>query len=216
MDRLKLWMPRKQDASYGSHSPPPSSTLTTPPRSYADLATGGGIAYRDVAATSYVTALDAITAEGWVRHQSRHPSLAMPLSQRVMSTALPDVDYITPGDPDVAYVTPIDVQVRLKAAQYAAGKKFDSGKAPVGQAFLGYFRKAVEAVARISEYGANKYAVAYSEQNWRKVDNAKGRYLDALVRHTAAHAAGELLDPDSGHPHMAHAAWNALALLELE
>jgi hypothetical protein len=97
----------------------------------------------------------------------------------------------------------------------SSGKKYDAGKAPLAQGCLGYFRKALEAVATVSAYGAKKYKVAYSEQNWRAVDQARGRYLDAMVRHAAAHAAGETDDPESGLPHLAHAAWNALALLEL-
>ena len=100
-------------------------------------------------------------------------------------------------------------------SETTGGKKFDQGKAPIAQGCLAYFRKALEQVAQISAYGAKKYSVAYSEQNWRSVDGASGRYLDALVRHVAAHAAGEVNDPESGLPHLGHAAWNALAVLEL-
>jgi hypothetical protein len=35
------------------------------------------------------------------------------------------------------------------------------------------------------------------------------------MRHLLAQAAGEINDPESGLPHAAHAAWNALAVLEL-
>jgi hypothetical protein len=98
----------------------------------------------------------------------------------------------------------------------SAGVKLDSGKAPVAQAFVAYFRKAMEAVAKVSAYGANKYKVAYAEQNWRKVDNGANRYADALQRHFGAHLGGETIDPESKEPHMAHVAWNALALLELQ
>jgi dATP/dGTP diphosphohydrolase len=36
--------------------------------------------------------------------------------------------------------------------------------------------------------------------------------FDALQRHLLAFWAGEDLDPESGQPHLAHAAWHALAL----
>jgi len=95
------------------------------------------------------------------------------------------------------------------------GKKYDAGKAPLAQGCLAYFAKALTEVADVSAYGANKYNVLYSAQNWRNVEGAEGRYLDALVRHVAAHASGDAVDSESGKRHLAHAAWNALALLEL-
>jgi len=36
-----------------------------------------------------------------------------------------------------------------------------------------------------------------------------------MVRHVTKEAKGEVLDDDSGFPHQAHTAWNALARLEL-
>ena len=104
----------------------------------------------------------------------------------------------------------------LERSPVSDGKKFDVGKAPLAQGFWQYFGKAAAGIAFISEYGAKKYKVAYSEQNWRKVDNAKGRYADALLRHLKAHLEGEVLDPESGKPHVDHMAWNAMALSELE
>lgn len=96
-----------------------------------------------------------------------------------------------------------------------SGKKFDGGKAPIAQAALAYFGRALEGVAQISAYGAKKYNVPYIDQNWRKVDNAAGRYADALVRHLTSHLRGELIDAESGKPHIDMVAWNALALSEL-
>ena len=96
------------------------------------------------------------------------------------------------------------------------GKKYDSNKPPLVQGCFTYFAAALEGVAAISAYGAQKYNVPYSEQNWRKVENAKGRYADALLRHLKAHLRGEINDPESGKPHIDHMCWNALALSELE
>jgi hypothetical protein len=95
------------------------------------------------------------------------------------------------------------------------GKKFDMGKSPLAQGCLAYFRRALERVAKVSEYGASKYQVQFSEQNWRRVEGAKGRYLDAAARHLAAHCAGEFTDSESGLEHLAHCAWNLLAVMEL-
>jgi hypothetical protein len=106
--------------------------------------------------------------------------------------------------------------VGVVAANPKPGVKLDTGKAPVAQGFVAYFRKAMEAIAQVSAYGANKYKVSYTEQNWRKVENGANRYADALQRHFAAHLSGETIDPESKQPHLAHVGWNALALIELQ
>ena len=41
------------------------------------------------------------------------------------------------------------------------------------------------------------------------------RYTDAMLRHLIREGAGESVDPETGIAHAAHAAWNALARLEL-
>lgn len=50
-------------------------------------------------------------------------------------------------------------------------------------------------------FGAQKYA----DNNWQIVPNAKPRYLAAAFRHLVTRARGEILDPESGKPHTAHA-----------
>lgn len=89
--------------------------------------------------------------------------------------------------------------------------KYDAGKAPVYRGAIAYFPRAIQAVAAISAFGASKYAW----KGWESVDDGFNRYSDALVRHLAYEGEGEVLDSDSGLPHAAHAAWNALARLEL-
>jgi hypothetical protein len=91
------------------------------------------------------------------------------------------------------------------------GIKYDGGKAPVYRGAVAYFPRAITAVAAISQFGATKYAW----KGWESVDDGFNRYSDALVRHLAYEGSGEVLDSDSGLPHAAHAAWNALARLEL-
>ena len=94
--------------------------------------------------------------------------------------------------------------------RHAPGAKADLGKPRVGLMAAG-FAQALTSVAQVTTFGAQKY----SPGGWRTVPDGVERYTDALYRHLLAHASGEETDTDSGLPHMAHAAWNALAVLEL-
>lgn len=90
------------------------------------------------------------------------------------------------------------------------GAKYDDGKPRAGL-MVKDFARALAAVSHVSTMGANKYSAG----SWKTVPNAKERYYDAFHRHILADAAGEANDPESGLPHLAHVAWNALALMEL-
>lgn len=57
------------------------------------------------------------------------------------------------------------------------------------------------AVVRVLTKGAEHYGAG----NWQTVADARARYFAALMRHLTAWWAGELLDPDDGEPHLAHA-----------
>jgi hypothetical protein len=96
-----------------------------------------------------------------------------------------------------------------------AGKKFDAGKAPLTQGCLLYFPDALQAVALVSDYGRNKYETTFAERNWYYVPDAVGRYADGLSRHIVKEATEGMHDDESGLLHAAHAAWNALARLQL-
>ena len=91
------------------------------------------------------------------------------------------------------------------------GSKGDLGKAPVFQGLFNYFPAALEEVAKVSHFGSQKY----SWGGWKTVEDGLNRYSDALGRHIIYEAQGEEFDQDSGLSHKAHAAWNALATLEL-
>lgn len=82
------------------------------------------------------------------------------------------------------------------SAKPAGGVKHDTGKPPMSL----LDRHALEDVARVLAFGANKYAA----HNWRQ-GIAYSRLLDAALRHLFAFAAGEDTDPESGLPHLAHA-----------
>ncbi len=84
-----------------------------------------------------------------------------------------------------------------------------------GKPMLSYFRRsfswALEAVARVKEFGANKY----DDDNWRHGGKPDAEYLDSLDRHLDAFLNGEVYDKDSGCHHIGHAIWNLCALMEL-
>jgi len=69
----------------------------------------------------------------------------------------------------------------------------------------------IDAVARVLTYGAEKYEA----NNWQKLDNAEERYTDALLRHLYRHLDGEILDPESGLPHIDMVATNAGFIIHL-
>ena len=84
------------------------------------------------------------------------------------------------------------------------GVKYDNGKLlwnllPAAE---------VEDVVRVLTMGANKY----SPDNWKVVPDAVERYYAALLRHLIAWRKGELTDPESGLPHLAHVTCNTLFL----
>lgn len=93
--------------------------------------------------------------------------------------------------------------------QHDPGAKLDLGKVRMGLVICG-FSKALLEVGKVGTYGANKY----SPNGWKIVPNGFDRYSDAMFRHFLK-AEVELNDPDTGLSHLAHAAWNALAVLEL-
>lgn len=63
-----------------------------------------------------------------------------------------------------------------------------------------YPLKTDEGIVKILMYGAKKYA----RNNWQKVENR--RNFAALLRHLVKWQEGEELDPESGLPHLDHAA----------
>tara|TARA_R100000306_G_scaffold62564_1_gene73612 strand:+ start:24869 stop:25369 length:501 start_codon:yes stop_codon:yes gene_type:complete len=89
------------------------------------------------------------------------------------------------------------------------GMKFDTDKPRTGLMISGFSRALTE-VAKVTTFGAKKYA----PDNWRKVENGIERYRDAAYRHMLA-SAHQKNDEESGLPHLAHAAWCLLAMMEL-
>ncbi len=94
-----------------------------------------------------------------------------------------------------------------KIDQHTPGAKLDHEK-PRMELVLQGFRDALVEVAKVGTFGAAKY----SDNGWKEVPNGFERYSSALLRH---HFANTPCDEESGLPHAAHEAWNALARLQL-
>ena len=92
-------------------------------------------------------------------------------------------------------------------SSHTPGAKLDAGKPDCDLVFSG-FAKALLEVAKVGTFGAAKY----TDNGWKSVPNGIRRYRSAAYRHLLAL---EFLDKDSSLPHLAHAAWNCLAALEL-
>jgi hypothetical protein len=92
--------------------------------------------------------------------------------------------------------------------QHEAGAKMDSGKPDASLLLM--FGKALTAVSAVGTFGARKY----TRGGWQAVPDGTQRYTAALLRHLYQEHY-EVLDRDSDLLHAAHAAWNALARLEL-
>ena len=67
-----------------------------------------------------------------------------------------------------------------------------------------------EALAKVLTYGAKKY----KPDNWRKGEIK--RYHGAVMRHWNLYRQGEILDPDTGMPHLWHMFTNVGFLITLE
>lgn len=105
----------------------------------------------------------------------------------------------------------VDAPITGASSDGPGGMKYDGGK-PRMDLLLSGCPNALEQVSAILTFGAQKYAA----HSWQTVPQGEERYLAALLRHLTAHGKGEVNDPESGMSHLAHAACNALFILELE
>lgn len=81
------------------------------------------------------------------------------------------------------------------------GLRFNTGKLRWG---LVHF-KSLEPLVRVLMFGAEKY----TDNNWQKGLNER-EILECAQRHLAAMLDGELIDKESGLPHVGHLMCNAL------
>lgn len=91
------------------------------------------------------------------------------------------------------------------------GQKFDGGKDEPSLLMQGC-NLAVAGIIAVLGFGFQKYG---QRNGWKEVPEAPRRYKDALYRHLAAIERGELVDPESGKPHIDHVACNAVFLSQM-
>jgi hypothetical protein len=77
------------------------------------------------------------------------------------------------------------------------GRKYDSGKPEMSL----LPPHALEAVAKVLTFGAQKYEV----DNWKYVPNGEYRYKNAAMRHINEYIKGKAVDPETGEHHLSHA-----------
>lgn len=85
------------------------------------------------------------------------------------------------------------------------GKKYDQGKTRFD--LIDYNQ--IEKLAKVLTSGANKYG----DNNWQDLPDFDNRYFAALMRHLLAWRRGELIDPESNMPHLAHVMCNTMFLM---
>lgn len=89
------------------------------------------------------------------------------------------------------------------------GMKFDDGKTRLELIPT----ELIEGVGRVLTFGAQKYEA----ENWRNFTEADfPRLVGASMRHMEKYRRGEVFDPESGLPHLAHLATNLGFLLALD
>jgi hypothetical protein len=96
-------------------------------------------------------------------------------------------------------------ETRLKAIEAEGAVRYDNGKEKFGLIPPGPLFE----VARVYTEGARKYA----SRNWEKGMDWS-RVFDASMRHMWKFWNGEENDHEDGLPHLAHAAWGMLTLLQ--
>ena len=132
--------------------------------------------------------IDQMHAEGGIVPGAKAPPAPdLPGELRHLSSSAPPTDLHVPGAKD-------------DKAKPMAGVLLD-------------FSRALQTVVDVGTYGAKKY----TRTGWATVPEGSQRYTDAMMRHLLAMDVDpDGLDKETGLPHLAHVAWNALAVLELQ
>jgi hypothetical protein len=94
-----------------------------------------------------------------------------------------------------------------KAQTEGFGTKFDAGK----ERYDLMAPYPLNEIAKVYTYGTIKY----DDNNWRK-GMKWGKLFSAMMRHAWKWWRGERFDEESGLHHLAHAAWQCMALMEYE
>lgn len=92
----------------------------------------------------------------------------------------------------------MDAAKETRVVNAEGGVKADGGKMLPRLLYIS-LRRTLASMVKVLTIGAAKY----SADNWNKVEQE--RYWDAFYRHITAHHAGEMIDPETGEPHLTHA-----------
>jgi hypothetical protein len=87
------------------------------------------------------------------------------------------------------------------------GMKFDGEKPMMG--LLPPY--SLEEISKVLTFGARKYL----PHNWKFVEGGRERYINAAMRHINDYQKGQLDDPESGLPHLAHAMCCLMFILDM-
>lgn len=120
---------------------------------------------------------------------------------------------LIPADKNLKILNPellTATKAKAEKNQSEVGKKYDSNK-PMAGAIVRVFPKAVMAIGAVIKFGAKKYP---NPNNWKMNEDIINRYFDSAIRHACKHFDGYEKDEETGLPHLVHAAWNMLAILE--
>ena len=119
-------------------------------------------------------------------------------SEKIIVDLVDEINKLRSADPDMS-----DDDKEL----FDQSKKYDKGKRRFDLVDLG----TVGAIADVLGFGAQKYG----ENTWQDLPEGEKRYFAALLRHLEAHQKGELIDAESGLPHIYHVLTNAFFLTYL-
>ena len=157
---------------------------------------------------------DAIKPEGWKGPEQTFIEYRKALQKQLDTceqTTCNELHFFKPDTISAPKTAPTcDTRIGSTTQMNLPGLKYDDGK-PNLSLVLGGFYQALLDVGYIGTFGAKKY----TPNGWKEVDNAQERYESALLRHTLAAVGGNPYDSETGHLHLAHAAWNALALTQM-
>lgn len=114
---------------------------------------------------------------------------------------------------DFIYPNSIDQEEQdLYKTKTKEGIKFNEDKLPMDIVLFRQFPKALQAVAKCSLNGHNKYKETdHDWLNFKRVEGGSQTYADAALRHSFDKGSFN----DSGLPHIFHKLWNVMAEVEL-
>lgn len=155
----------------------------------------------------YATNTSEPLAEGWPGLERFAREVERLVKQRNDSMPKVTISDLIPDYSKHQGVKTLTEQDPNGLSPHVPGAKLDATK-PNCDLVFGGFANALLEVAKVGTFGARKY----TDNGWKSVPNGVNRYRSAAYRHLLSNG---FLDSDSNLPHLAQAAWNCLAALEL-